>query len=258
MFFVHVAAVFLLLLASLNAAQPPLLVHASQTTGKIVSPPAYDWPMFRRSGNHTGVVTSPAPLTNHVVRFVNLTESGTVRSSPALFNGILFIGKGGVFHALNASTMTYNATISQGWNYTLGGGAFAYSSPAVGAGSVFFGATDGRLYAFEAKIATCPLQLPACHMEWSFQTKGPILSSPTYDKGRVFIGCEGDECTVVNVVEMVGSERLMFSSDFPHEVNNDYCKNEIHELLENERLTTADKEAILFGNAQRFYQLRSI
>jgi predicted TIM-barrel fold metal-dependent hydrolase len=75
-------------------------------------------------------------------------------------------------------------------------------------------------------------------------------------EGRIFIGCEGNECTLVNVVEMVGSEPLLFSSDFPHEVNNDYCKREIDELLENERLTTADKEAILHHNAERFYRFQ--
>ena len=41
---------------------------------------------------------------------------------------------------------------------------------------------------------------------------------------------------------MVGAEAFVFSSDFPHEVNNDICKHEIEELLEAEALTQAEKE----------------
>jgi predicted TIM-barrel fold metal-dependent hydrolase len=38
-------------------------------------------------------------------------------------------------------------------------------------------------------------------------------------------------------------------------VNNDTCKEEIEELLENETLSQDDKEAILYRNAERFYRL---
>ncbi|MFI5267677.1 MAG: amidohydrolase family protein [Chloroflexota bacterium] len=48
----------------------------------------------------------------------------------------------------------------------------------------------------------------------------------------------------------------MYSSDFPHEVNNDTCKEEIEELLENPGLSQADKEAVMHGNAERFYGLK--
>jgi predicted TIM-barrel fold metal-dependent hydrolase len=74
-------------------------------------------------------------------------------------------------------------------------------------------------------------------------------------EGRLYIGCEGDEEALPELARMVGSEAFVFSSDFPHEVNNDICKHEIEELLETESLTQADKEAILSGNAQRFYGL---
>ena len=47
----------------------------------------------------------------------------------------------------------------------------------------------------------------------------------------------------------------MFSSDFPREVNNADCKAEIEEILEHDALTPDDREAILHGNAERFYGL---
>jgi predicted TIM-barrel fold metal-dependent hydrolase len=47
----------------------------------------------------------------------------------------------------------------------------------------------------------------------------------------------------------------VYSTDYPHEVDADTCKHELEELQENPELTAVDKEAILFRNAQRFYQL---
>jgi predicted TIM-barrel fold metal-dependent hydrolase len=73
--------------------------------------------------------------------------------------------------------------------------------------------------------------------------------------GRIFVGCEGGESTLPSVVRAAGAESVVYSSDFPHEVNNAYCKEEIGEIREHEELTQADKEAILHGNAQRFYGL---
>ena len=75
------------------------------------------------------------------------------------------------------------------------------------------------------------------------------------DEGRIFVGVEGDELTLPFAVSIVGNKPFIYSSDFPHEVNNETCKHEISELLENSRLTADDKEAILHGNAERFYAL---
>ena len=45
----------------------------------------------------------------------------------------------------------------------------------------------------------------------------------------------------------------MFSSDFPHEVNVQTVKKEIHELCERQEISSAAKQAILCDNAGRFY-----
>jgi len=78
------------------------------------------------------------------------------------------------------------------------------------------------------------------------------------DAGRLFIGCEGSESLIGKAVEMVGNKPFMFSSDFPHEVNNHFCKEEIEELEENVELSDADKAAILGENARAFYQLAAV
>jgi len=58
-------------------------------------------------------------------------------------------------------------------------------------------------------------------------------------------------------VSVVGNRPFIFSSDFPHEVNNDTCKAELAELDENTRLTDHDKDAVRYRNAERFYGLAS-
>jgi hypothetical protein len=74
-------------------------------------------------------------------------------------------------------------------------------------------------------------------------------------EGRLFVGCEGDEPALGYAVSQVGGA-FIYSSDFPHEVNNESCKREIEELIECPDLTEADKEGILHANAERFYGLR--
>jgi predicted TIM-barrel fold metal-dependent hydrolase len=73
--------------------------------------------------------------------------------------------------------------------------------------------------------------------------------------GRLYVGCEGDEPGLPFACSQVGSEMFVYSSDFPHEVNNAMCKREIDELIESPDLTEADKANVLYANAQRFYGL---
>jgi predicted TIM-barrel fold metal-dependent hydrolase len=74
-------------------------------------------------------------------------------------------------------------------------------------------------------------------------------------EGRVYVGVEGDEEFLAQAIQAVGDSPFFYSSDFPHEVNNETCKEEIEELLENDALSQGSKEAILYRNAERFYRL---
>ena len=47
----------------------------------------------------------------------------------------------------------------------------------------------------------------------------------------------------------------MFASDFPHEISISNCMEEINEILDRDDLRKEDKDAILGGNARRFYRL---
>ncbi len=47
----------------------------------------------------------------------------------------------------------------------------------------------------------------------------------------------------------------MFSTDYPHEVTVEMCRHEIEELMETEDISDDAKDAVLYRNAQRFYNL---
>jgi predicted TIM-barrel fold metal-dependent hydrolase len=73
--------------------------------------------------------------------------------------------------------------------------------------------------------------------------------------GRLVVGIEGGESDLAYAIKISGEQAFMFSSDFPHEVNTRTVKKEIHELCEREEISDAAKQAILRGNAARFYDL---
>ena len=53
------------------------------------------------------------------------------------------------------------------------------------------------------------------------------------DAGRIFVGCEGEEPDIAHAIKRIGNKPWVYSSDYPHEVNNEFCKHEINEMLEN-------------------------
>jgi uncharacterized protein len=76
-------------------------------------------------------------------------------------------------------------------------------------------------------------------------------------EGRLFFGCEGDEPLIAAAIKELGGGAFVYSSDFPHEVNNASCKHEIAKFLANDDTAAADKAAVMHANAERFYGLRS-
>lgn len=73
---------------------------------------------------------------------------------------------------------------------------------------------------------------------------------------RFYLGIETEELTMPFALKVVGNRAFLYSSDFPHEVTLESCKHDIGELLESDELTEDDKSAMLYRNAERFYQLK--
>lgn len=88
----------------------------------------------------------------------NYSTGTLVTSSPAVVNGVVYIGGGSGNHvyALNATTGAYI------WSYPTGD--FVYSSPAVVNGVLFVGSNDGNVYALGSPTTPFP---------------SPIITSPT-------------------------------------------------------------------------------
>lgn len=77
-------------------------------------------------------------------------------------------------------------------------------------------------------------------------------------EGRIFVGFDCDDEGLGYSIQRAGREAFLFASDYPHEsFNAQTCRHEIDELLEREDLNEKDKEAVLAGNAKRFYGVPS-
>jgi outer membrane protein assembly factor BamB len=129
------------------------------------------WPMFHHDPTRIGYSTSTAPNTNQTLW--NFTTGNAVESSPAVADGILFVGSDdGRAYALNAST---GANI---WNYTTG--VAVKSSPAVAGGVVFVGSG----YAVYALNETTGRKI------WNYVTGDFVFSSPAVAGGKVYVGSD--------------------------------------------------------------------
>jgi predicted TIM-barrel fold metal-dependent hydrolase len=85
------------------------------------------------------------------------------------------------------------------------------------------------------------------------QTVGDYLRA-LIQAGRLVVGIEGGETDLAYAIKVAGEQAFMFSSDFPHEVNAQTIRKEIRELREREEISEEAKQAILCGNAARFYK----
>jgi hypothetical protein len=84
----------------------------------------------------------------------------------------------------------------------------------------------------------------------------PKMNPAKYlEDGRILIGCEGSEASLAYVASRVGIEAFAYASDYPHEVDLPAAIHEIDEVAERADLTPAAKQAVLGGNARRFFRL---
>ena len=73
--------------------------------------------------------------------------------------------------------------------------------------------------------------------------------------GQILVGVEGNEEVLSYVAKRVGIDAFAYASDYPHEVDLVAARQMIHETLERPDLSQAEKEAVLGGNAKRFFRI---
>ena len=80
-----------------------------------------------------------------------------------------------------------------------------------------------------------------------------VIDRPPSDylnSGRIFFGCEGNEATLGRIVQELGEDKLMYSSDYPHA---DRTEGTAHMLKERRDLSESAKRKVMAENARQFY-----
>jgi outer membrane protein assembly factor BamB len=183
----------------------------SRTGAAFAQPSSGDWPMFHANPSHTGVGSGNPVLTPTLLW--NYTTGFQVESSPAVVNGVVYIGSDdGNVYALNA------ANGDKIWNYTTGsppeiqipGGAppipqnGVATSPAVVDGIVYVGALDYNVYALNAANGD---------KIWNYTTGYIVDSYPTVVNGVVYVGSLDDNIYALNATK--GDQLWNFTTEGP-------------------------------------------
>jgi len=173
----------------------------------------------------------PAFTSGDVLALWRFACEDEVRSSPAVHNGVVYIGAyDNNLYAISADNGKFL------WKYPTGGGIA--SSPCVHEGRVFVGSADRVLYAINADTGriswTCPTQggvwsspraafghvffgsddrhlyatnVHSGRVAWAFEAEGPVRSSPAIGSDTIYVGCEGG---IVHAVDISGQLRWRF------------------------------------------------
>ena len=157
------------------------------------SSPSGDWAMFRHDLGHTGRTGPATDLPRGNLKWT-FTTGSAVHSSPAVVNGIVYIGsRDGNLYALDA------ATGAQRWAFKTG--SWVESSPVVVNGVVYFGSNDGHLYAADAATG---------RKLWAFDSHYSVRSAPAVADGVVYIG--SDDYAVYGIDAATGRQLWSFET----------------------------------------------
>jgi predicted TIM-barrel fold metal-dependent hydrolase len=116
-----------------------------------------------------------------------------------------------------------------------------------------------RLGFLEAGAGWLPYMLDRLDEQWERQ--GDVLPwlrkrpSEYVQQHAVYITCEVEEKTLPGVLAILGADRVMWPSDFPHERRREAFYADLPEFFERDDLTAEVRRAILFDNPARFYNL---
>jgi outer membrane protein assembly factor BamB len=120
------------------------------------------------------------------------TTGGDVESSPAVANGVVYVGShDGELYAYDAAGTTGCSGSPKTWEplWTATAGNYVQSSPAVANGVVYVGSEDHSVYAFDAAGMTgCSGSPKTCAPLWTAATGSFVYSSPAVANGIVYVG----------------------------------------------------------------------
>jgi alpha-amylase len=201
--------------AATKALSPTARPSVTTTLEPTEAPPA-DWLMFRANPKHAvapvamsgegewtfvtqGMVISSPVFYDGAVYFTSMdgklykldAASGKqiwqadvgkdAISSPAVVDGVVYVGGGKGLFAVDAETGKVR------WTFAVDQGV--QSSPAISAGKVYFGGLDGKVYALDAVTGK---------KAWEFAAQGPVGSSPAVVDGKVYIGSNDNHLYILD------------------------------------------------------------
>ena len=135
---------------------------------------------FRSNNQNSGIYEDSGVRPDPVILW-NYKTDNKVGSSPAVVNGVVYIGSNdGKLYALNAITGV------KLWDFKTEGGL---SSPAVVDGVVYIGSADKKVYAINAANGV---------KLWEFKTGNSVQSSPAVEKGVLYIGSNDGKVYALN------------------------------------------------------------
>ena len=166
----------LLLLACSNFQ--PAKAGASFQAGLAQAADPDWWSTFHHDLNRTGTSTSLAPTTNNTLW--NYTTGNAVLSSPAVVDGLVYVGSGNLSPPYNGNVYCLNASTGAFvWSYPAGVWA---SSPAIAGGLVYVGCINGYFYCLNATTGAFVWSYTAGVWWWG--------SSPAVAGGFVYVACD--------------------------------------------------------------------
>jgi predicted TIM-barrel fold metal-dependent hydrolase len=112
----------------------------------------------------------------------------------------------------------------------------------------------------EAGVGWVPYMMDRLDEEWERRGQRwcPDLKrapSEIIREGHIYFSCEVEERTLPSVVELLGDDRILWASDYPHERQRAEYFGDIPEFAERSDLAESTKRKILHDNAVALYRL---
>ncbi|MEE2956165.1 MAG: amidohydrolase family protein [Pseudomonadota bacterium] len=75
------------------------------------------------------------------------------------------------------------------------------------------------------------------------------------DNDQLWFAMELGESSLKYVIDMIGSERIIYASDYPHEPSTEDLTSELPEFLENPDISDQAKQNIVYNNSRNLYRI---
>jgi uncharacterized protein len=117
-----------------------------------------------------------------------------------------------------------------------------------------------RVAFLEAGVGWVPFMMDRLHEDYEkfgSRLPRPLERSPRecFRSGNLFFTAEVEERTLPYVMDLVRPDIILWASDYPHERERGEFGGDLPYLRAREDLSAEAKDAILWGNAVRFYRL---